>query len=58
MSDAELRGSIAIILMSQATILRILSGLVRQTKAKKIFDYAKELDNYSKALMIDMEEDE
>lgn len=58
MSDAELRGSIATIMMSQATILRLLSGLVGQTKAKKILDYAKELDNYSKALMIDMEEDE
>lgn len=58
MSDAELRGSIATIMMSQATILRILSGLVRPNKAKKILDYAKELDNYSKALMIDMEDDE
>lgn len=58
MSDAELRGSIAIILMSQATILRILSGLVRQNKAKPILDYAKELDNFFNALMIDMEDDE
>lgn len=58
MSDAELRGSIATILMSQATILRILSGLVRETKAKPILDYAKELDNFSNALMIDMEDDE
>ena len=58
MSDAELRCSIVTILMSQATILRILSGLVRQTKAKTILDYAKELDNFSNALMIDMEEDE
>ena len=58
MSDAELRGSIATIMMSQATILRLLSGIERPNKAKKILDYAKELDNYSKALMIDMEDDE
>lgn len=44
--------------MIQATILRILSGLVRQTKAKTILDYAKELDNFSNALMIDMEDNE
>lgn len=58
MSDAELRCSIATILMSQATILRLLSGFERPDKAKKILDYAKELDNFSNALMIDMEEDE
>lgn len=58
MSDAELRGSIATILMSQATILRLLSGFERPDKAKKIFDYAKELDNFSNALMVNMEDDE
>ena len=51
MSDEELRTAVSTILLNQATILRILTALLKKRDADKVFDYAKNIEDFSRALM-------
>lgn len=57
MSDAELRGTLSMIMLSQATLIRVVSTLTKKDMQKQLFDYAKELETYSYELMGVMEVD-
>ena len=57
MSDAELRGTLSMIMLSQATLIRVVSTLMKKDTQKQLLDYAKELETYSYELMNVMEVD-
>ena len=57
MSGAELREILSVIMLTQATLIRVVSTLTKKDMQKQLFDYAKELETYSYKLMSVMEVD-
>lgn len=51
MFDEEMRMALVTIVNTQSLMLKVMSGFIQTKEREKLWDYAKELDNFSQTML-------
>lgn len=51
MFDEEMRMALVTIVNTQSLMLKVMSGFIPTKESKKLWDYAKELENFSQTML-------